>query len=906
MTARLPEDARRLLRLGNVHRDVDEELSFHFEQTVADLVKTGMAEDAARAEANRRFGDRRQYHKELESMDRRTAATNRIAEKADALRHMIVQGTRSIVRSPGLTAGVVLAFALGIGANATMFGIIDRLLLRPPSHITQPDRLRRLFVESYNPFAATRLTDATVSYPDYVDMTRVKSFSAVAAGSGRTLTLGNGDEAHEVEAELVTGNFFQVLGTRPALGRFLDPSTDRIGGAQEAVLSYSLWQREFGGDASAIGRSVDFGYGPYTIVGVAPEGFTSVGLTKVDMWLPMRVAATPVLGDGWEPEPDGRTWQWLEMVGRLAPGVSVERAEAEATAVHRAARAKDIADGNWGRDPKIIAASIIEAKAPNAPSSARVAQLLAAVSLLVLLIACVNVANLLLARTIRQRREVAVRLALGISRRRLIGQIVLEGVMLAALGGAGALAVDHWGGGFVRRTLLPQIAWDDMPTDHSVLVIIVVLAILAGIVSALVPAYQVAKRDVADTIRTAAAGGITRTTSQTRSVLALAQTALSVILLVGAGLFVRSLHNARNLDLGFEPNGLLTASLRTNRGALSPAERQLISARALESVARIHGVTAVARSSTLPFTSRRTMSLRAEGVDSIHRPASGGPFMHGVSPGYFETMGVSILRGRGIEDTDVAGAPPVAVVGQEMADYLWKGQDAIGKCLYIGPKDKPQPCTRVVGIAEQASNIELTDGLMLQYYLPLAQGERASERPDYMLFRVSDESAATIAAIRHALLSLDPRIRYADITPYAERIEPMTRSWKLGATMFTIFGILALIVAAIGLYSVLAFDIAQRTRELGLRTALGATKGMLVRRVIGGAVRVTMVGIVIGGLGAWLLAPRMTALLFNTPPHDPAVLAGVAVTLVLVSIVAAAVPAWRATRVDPYIALRSD
>jgi predicted permease len=905
MTPKLPHDARRMLRLGNVHRDVDEELAFHFEQTVADLVKQGMTESDARDEANRRFGDRRHYRKELESMDRRTAASNRIGESIDALRQMVVDGARAIIRAPGLTAGVVLAFSLGIGANATMFAIIDRLLLRPPSHITQPDRLRHLFVDSYNANSGTRITDATFSYPDYVDFTRVKSFSGVAAGSSRTLTIGAGDEAHQIDAELVTGNFFEVLGTRPALGRFLDPSTDHVGGAQEAVLSYALWQREFGGDASAIGKSVDFGYGSYTIVGVAPRGFTSTGLSKVDMWVPMRVAAAQILGDGWEPDPDGRSWQWLEMVGRLAPGASVERAEAEATALHRAARAKDIEAGDWGRDPRIIAGSIIEAKAPNAPSSARVAKLLAGVSLLVLLIACVNVANLLLARTIRQRREVAVRLALGISRRRLIGQIVLEGVMLATLGGAGALAVDHWGGGLVRRTLLPQIAWDEIPADHNVIAIIAILAVLAGVVSALVPAYQVAKRDVADTMRSATAGGITRTTSQTRSVLALAQTALSVILLVGAGLFVRSLHNARNLDLGFEPDGLLTAVLRTSRGALTPEDRKLISARALEGVARVRGVTSVAASSTLPFASRRSTGLRAQGVDSIRRPPTGGPYMHGVTPGYFETMGVRVLRGRGFEAGDVAGAPPVAIVGQQLADYLWKG-DALGKCLYIGPREKPQPCTMVVGIAEQASNIELTEGVMLQYYVPSAQRESGSDRSDYLLFRVSDQSAATFAAIHHELMSLDPRIRYADITPYAERIAPLTQSWKLGATMFTIFGVLALIVAAIGLYSVLAFDIAQRTRELGLRTALGATKSMLVRRVIGGAVRVTLFGIAIGGSAAWLLSARMATLLFETPPHDASVMGGVGLTLVVVAVIAAAIPAWRATRVDPYTALRSE
>jgi predicted permease len=639
---------------------------------------------------------------------------------------------------------------------------------------------------------------------------------------------------------------------------------------------------------------------------VAPRGFTSVGLTSVDLWVPLRVTAIQLLGPGWEEYPGGRDWQWLDIIARIAPGSSIEAAQAEATAIHRTARAEDIARGGWGRDPDVIAASIIEANAPNAPSSARVAKLLAGVALLVLLIACVNVANLLLARALRQRREIAVRLALGISRRRLIGQIMLEGVMLALLGGAGALAVEHWGGGLVRHTLLPDIAWDELPADHRVLAIIIALAVLAGILSAVVPAYQIARRDVADTIRGAAAGGITRTTSRTRSALALAQTALSVVLLVGAGLFVKSLHNARTLNLGFEPDGLYYARLRMTHDAMSPEEQQLLVQRGLQSLGSIRGVTAVAAASTLPFTSRRSLAIRAEGVDSIVTPPSGGPYMHGVTSDYFRTMGLRILRGRGLAATDVMGAPNVAVIGQQMAEYLWKGQEPLGRCLYIGPRDKPQPCTRVVGVAENANNLGLDDDVMLQYYLPLEQRTAGSRNPDYWLFRVTDARAETIRQIRHELTALDPRIRYADVAPYAERIEPLTRSWKLGATMFSIFGALALVVAAIGLYSVLAFDIAQRTRELGLRTALGATDGMLVRRVIGGAVGVTAIGIAIGGIVTWLLAPKVATMLFDTPARDPIVLAGVALTLIVVAVIAAAVPAWRATRVDPYVALRAE
>ena len=903
-SGRLPREARRLLHLGSVRKDLDEELSFHFEKTVEELVAGGYSRSAARDEAARRFGNERDYRRELESIDRVAERRRAWSGLVDTTRQMVVQAVRSIVRSPGLTIGVVLAFALGIGANATMFSIIDRLLLRAPGQIVDPDRVAHLYYD-YLAFNNERFTDGVASYPDFEDMLRVKSLSGAAAESDRSITIGTGDEAHTVEADLVTGNFFQLLGTRPALGRFFDPEKDFIGGAREAVLSYSMWQREYGGERSALGQTIDFGYGPYTIVGVTPRGFTGATLARHDVYLPLRVAAAQIMGDGWAPEPEGRGWQWLQVFVRLAPGVTPERAAAEMTAVHRSARAKDILDGNWGKDPKIIPGSLIEARGPNASNASLVARVLAAVSLLVLLIACVNVANLLLARTIRQQRETAVRLALGISRTRLVAQVILEGVILALMGGCAALLVERWGGGVVRSMLLPDVAWDELGGNNRVLIAVAALAVMAGIVATLVPASQLLRRDLAETIRKATAGGLSRTTSRVRISLALAQTALSVILLVGAGLFLKSLHNARNVNMGFEPDGLVYARFRSPRGAFTDEERGKLYLRGLGPLSRIPGVKSVASSSAMPFTSRSTRRIRVQGFDSIAKPNTGGPFIHGVTPGYFETMGIEILRGRGIEATDTKNAPLVAVINEDFAKYVWKGESPLGKCLYIGQEDTKPGCTTIVGVSAHASNIELRDDVMVQYYVPAAQTAIAGD-VTFWLVRVDPRNESAIAEVKRTIAALDTRIRLADVTPFSDLIESKTQAWTLGATMLSVFGVIALIVAAIGLYSVLAFDIAQRTRELGLRTALGATAGELIRMVVARAVIVTAFGLVIGGVCTLLLAPRVKDLLFDTTPRDPATFGIVGAVLFAVALVAATIPGWRATRVDPNVALRSE
>ncbi|HUH12762.1 MAG TPA: ABC transporter permease [Longimicrobiales bacterium] len=908
-TSAVAAGVRRLFRIGrvvhdDVRRDLDDEIRFHFERTVEDLVAGGAGREAAEREARRRFGDEARWRDTLESIDRGTAARRRRADGLAALGEDLRDALRGIARARGFTAAVVLTFALGLGANATMFGIIDRLLLSPPGHIASPDEVKRVMVmRAFRPGSESRPSDA-LTYPDYEDFQGMDAFASVAGYAPRGVTLGRGESALPADAVMVTAGYWDLLGVRPALGRFFTPEEDEAGAAGVAVLGWGLWQREFGGDPEAIGRTVDFGYGSYTIIGVAPQGFTGVNLEAVDLWLPLHTAATAVRGTRWA---TSRNWYWLRVVARLAPGVVPEGAEAEATAVHLQARQEQIAAGDYDANARVRAGPLIAARGPLASEESAVARWLAGVSLIVLLIACANVANLLLARGLRRRRETGIRLALGISRGRLLRQTLLESLVLAALGGGAALLVTRWGGDVVRRVLLPEVTWTDSVVGGSVLLFVAVAAVLTGLLSGVVPAIQASRPRLTEALKsgargTSAAGG------RTRSALTITQAALSVVLLVGAGLFLRSLDRVRGEDLGVEPDGLVMVEL-IGAQELEDAERTRLFERLDARLAALPVVERVSPTVGLPFWSTWVTTLNVPGLDSVPRlPETGRPVINVGDPDLLATLGLELRRGRAFTERDAEGSAPVAVVNETMARVVWPREEAIGKCLLIGSDDPPPnnpPCTTVVGVVEDGRVQQIVEEPSMQYYVPLAQ-RLVDWAPEALLVRVRGDERAAIPAIRREILAAEPSLRYAEVRPMRDLIDPQARSWQLGAALFTAFGLLALLVAGIGLYSVLAFDVAQRTREIGIRAALGATRERVLRLVVGQGVRVVAIGVVLGGGAAFLLAPRVEALLFETPARDPWTFGAVVLTLGLVALVASALPALRATRVDPREALQAE
>ena len=899
----LPRGVRRLMRAASAHSEIDDELNDHFQRVEEELVHAGMTPEDAKREARRRFGDVLRWRRRLESIDeaaeRRHRAGNMVGAIGDALAHAL----RGLRAWPGLSIAVVLAFALGIGANATVYGILDRLLLSPPPHVSEPDGVVRILVE--RGFLGQRVTVASVTFADITDWEASEKLSEVAAiSNSRMLTVGRGETAERVQARMVTADFFGLLGVRPVLGRFFTAEEDVLDAERVMVLGHGYWMRTFGGNRDVLGQTIDFGHGMYTVIGVAPRGFTGIDLTPVDMWLPMMVSAPDIMG--------GREWLtsrgffFSSAVARLASGTTAEAAAADATRLHRIGRQELIGLGRYDADVRVLAAPVVAARGPNPSGEVRVARWLAGVSGIVLLIACINVTNLLLARALRRRRETAIRLALGVSRMRLVGDALADGLVLSLLGGVAALVAARWGGDLIRRTLLPNLDWSTFTMSGELFGFIAVLVLLAGVVSAIIPALEAIRGDVNDALR-ATAGGITRSTQRARSVLSMAQAALSVLLLIGAGLFLRSLHSVSNLDMGFDSENLLVAHVVAEREGFDDERRRAFFDRAITEIPRLPSVQSLAHASSTPFYDSYSFQLRVPGLDSIPWHPRGGPYGTAVSVGLLETMGIDVVRGRSFTADDRTGAAAVAIINQAMAKLVWPEEDALGRCMHIVvSEDGPEPpCAEVIGIAEDSRRGSINEEATPQYFVAAAQ-QLIDVAPNVLFVRVNGDAERQAGAIRSALLDLEPLLRHAEVRPLLDLAESELRPWKLGATLFGVFGLIALTVAALGLYSVLAFDVAQRTREIGLRSALGARTGDVVGLVASRATRITAVGIALGLLAALLLAPRLESLLFGVGARDPVTFGAAALLLLTVAALASVGPAWRAARVEPNVALRTD
>ncbi len=803
---------------------------------------------------------------------------------------------RGLLRSPGFTAAVVATLALGIGVNATMFGIVDRLLLSSPGQVKDGEQVRRLYARMRLPWNGESVHQRALSYLDFTDWREARSFASVAAYWTNEATLGRGVEAVRVRASLVTASFFATLGVEPALGRFFDATEDRPGAGGVAVLSYGLWQARFGGDPAVLGRRVDIGRGSYTVIGVAPRGFSGVDLDQVDVWAPLHAYTTELESERWRLT---RNYYWIKVIVRLAAGVGVEAAETEATYLHRNGRGEMIAEGRYDEDVTVVVAPLVEARGPNASDESIVSVLLAGVSLIVLLIACANVANLLLARGLRRRKEIAVRLALGISRRRLAGQLLTESVVLAALGGAAALLAAAWGADLIRHVLLPDVMWTDSPVSLRVLAFTAVLALATGLVSGIVPTLQASRPDLSNDLKDSARAGTVRR-SRTRVALLVVQGALSVVLLVGAGLFVRSLQRVEGLDLGLDARAVVYAQLEFEPRERTTEEVNRIYQRSLERLRALPAVEHASFSGGLPFWGGSIEDVYVSGLDSVPAPPP-APHMDTVTPDYFATLGIALLRGRDFAATDAAGAAPVAILNESMARGIW-GDDPLGKCFHIASRDAP--CTRVVGVVADSHRMRVTETRKWVFYLPAAQ--YPEESPSAILLRVRGDAERLASVVQRELLAGDSDIKYAVVRPLQERIDPQLRSYRLGAAVFSVFGLLALIVAALGLYSLLAFNVAQRTHEIGVRTALGATRSRILTQILKESVALAAVGIAIGLAVALAAAGALAPLLYDVSPRDPAVLATVTLTLLLVAALAGILPAARAARIDPNLALRAE
>jgi predicted permease len=897
---------RRLFQLdrgaAGVAGAVDDELAFHFDMAVADLTATGMPADEARREAERRFGDVQGTRRALAEIGRARAGSERRARWGSAVAHDLRYAIRGLRRKPGFTLGVMLTLGLGIGANATMFGVVDRLLFRPPAYLPQPGEVNRVYFA--RTFDGEERAIGNTSYRRFQDIRRnTRSFSEIAAYFRTEIAIGTGESAREMEVATVSADFWRIFEAPPARGRYFGPDEDRPpAGTAVTVLGHEFWQTEFGG-GEVLGERIRIGYQDYMIVGVAPRGFQGMWMTPTAAYIPITAGAAELSSGAAVDLETEYGFNWMELLVRRKPDVTVEAASTDLSRAFAASYAAQreimpqIEQPEIAK-PRAMAASVLRERGPNRTTVAKVATWLVGVSLVVLIIACANVGNLLLARALNRRREIAVRLALGVSRSRLLGQLLLESVLLAILGGAAGLLLAQWGGQLIRATLLPNVAWGDTVFDRRVLLFTAAAAILAGVFAGLAPVLQTRRADVAAALKTGTREGTYHKSGMRMGLLVL-QCALSVVLLVGAGLFVRSFRNVSELRLGYEPDRVLYVSTQMRGEDLPPEEADRLKERLLAGAQALPAVEQATRTLSVPFWISVDQPIFVPGIDSASRL---GIFtMQAVSPGYFQTMGTRLLGGRAIGHADGRGTPPVMVVSASMARVLWPGQSALGRCVKL--EADTMPCTTVVGVAEDIKRESLTDDPGLLYYLSISQYAPGAGGLFVRTRGPADEQAD---AVRRALQGIMPGSAYVSVTPMADIVDPNLQSWKLGATMFTAFGVLALIVAAVGLYSVIAYNVSQRTHELGVRVALGARTTDVVRIVLADALRLAAVAVVLGTLAVLYAGRWIEPLLFGTSARDPMIIAGIGAGILAIAALASFAPALRAARVDPATALRAD
>ena len=885
---------RALIRRDTMDRELSEELRFHLDREAEKYERTGVPHDEAMRRARLAFGgvDR------AAEASRDARGTHLIETIAQDLRYAL----RGLRAASGFTLGVAVTLGLGIGANAAMFGITDRLLFRSPSGLRSPSEVHRVYFRWFED--GSQRVERNMPFRVYRDLVRdTKSFASFAAFQTRSIAVGEGERSHERSVTVASASYFDLFDATPALGRFFSRREDEAPrGAPVVVLGYSFWQSEFGGRTEVLGQQLRVGRTLCTIIGVAPERFAGVS----DQGTP--AAFMPITAFAWASRETDYTktvtWSWLELVARRKAGVSVPSANADLTTVFRQSWMASTAEepGNPPVDsarPSAEVGPIQLGRGPQAANEARVVTWVSGVAFIVLLIACANVANLLLSRAVKRRREIALRLALGVSRGRLVRQSLSESLLLALMGGVLGVLLAQWGGASLRALFLPGERATSVVTDGRTLVVAFVATVAAALLTGLAPVLHSLRGDVARSLGSGARDGGTQPI-RARTALLVLQAMLSMVLLVGAGLFVRSLQNVRAMRLGYDVGPVLWV-LENPRGVqLTQAQGVALERRLLDEAQSIPGVVAATPAASVPFRSNEGRGLYVEGVDEVRK--RGRFLLQAGGPDYFTTVGTRLVRGRAFDRRDDANAPRVVVVSEGMTHALWPGVDALGKCMRIGADTAP--CAAVIGVAEDMRLRSLTDEREYVYYIPFAQYDL--QPAGSLLVRVSGDAAEYADVVRRRLQRAMPGSSYVTVEPFHELVEPTMRSWQFGATMFLAFGGLALGLAGIGLYSVIAYGVAQRRQEIGVRLALGASRGDVVRLVVRGGLRLVITGIALGAVIALASGRWIAELLFRESPSDPLVFVTVIFTLLAVAVTATLLPALAASRVDPSVTLRAD
>jgi len=826
------------------------------------------------------------------------AAPRGLAMLAD-IRRDIRYAVRMLARSPGFVLVTLITLSLGIGANSAIFSAVNAILLRA-APIADPDRAATVFMIS--PDGRDRFGSG-YSYPNYVDLRDSGALEGLAAFSSIAVAIEANGALEQISGDIVSGNYFDVLGVRLPMGRGFSADEDRPGSPVRVVIvSHRFWTERLGSDPAAVGRTLSINGGAYNIVGVTPPGFTSHVLGRApELFVPIAMQQEVRLPSAGLRRQLGhsnllivRGGGWLNLVGRLRPGASAESTAAALNVVAErpewrvpgASGPRRFSVGRLGDGPGIRTAAV--------PMLA----ILGGAVMLVLLIACANVAGLLAARAVSRRREVAIRLAIGASRGRLIRQWLTESVLLALMGSLGALLVGRWMATLLYRFGVPPSV--DLSLDGRVLAFTLAVGVICGLLFGLAPVLQALRRDTLTALRDE--GGSVASSAfaaRMRSAFVVGQVALSLILLVGAGLFLRTVRNAYNVDPGYTVDGMLLAEVNLDLRGYTPGAGQEVYQRLLERTAALPGVRGVgAARVTVLSGGARTSAVSTDG-QPVRPDGSNGltTRINVVSDGYLEAMGIPVLLGRSFQASDTATSPRVVIVSQALARALWPTLDPIGRTLGTGA------APTVIGVIPDAVYTSVLERNPHPFYLlPLSQNYESGAT---LHVRGSGDPLALVPAVRQIVRDIDPQLVLARPRTLAGELEQSLGTQRLIATFVGLFAVLALLLAGVGLYGLMAHAASERKAEIGLRLALGARPAAILSMVIGDGLKLVAIGLVLGLAGAFGLSRIVERQLFGVTSGDPLTYAIVAVVLTAATITACFIPARRAMGVDPVVALRS-
>ena len=883
--------------------DLDDELRFHLESCVQELVDAGMSPAQAHAEALRRFGDVDGVRARCEAIDHLHERDRRRADMWDALQQDLRYAARTLRRNPGFTAIAVITLALGIGANTAIFSVVNGVLLRPLPY-EEPERLVRLFT-AFRGNGEERYSMSQPEFMDYKGLTQVFENAAAYTGASMTLTGGcaaGGSagastaacEPERVRAVAGTRDLLPVLGIRPARGRNFEGDEGRQGTERVVIVTHEFWQNRFGGDPGLLGRSLTLNGIDRRVVGILPPDAT---IERAEAIIPIYINPDSLTG---------RSSNYLSGVARLRRNVSVEQAQRELNALTKrlAVEHRNAYPESMGFGATVIAMheEIVGDVRP------ALLVLLGAVGL-VLLIACANVANLLLARGEARQREMAVRLALGAGRGRMIRQLLTESTLLALLGAVAGVALAWWG----MKTLLavnpeaiPRI--QEIRIDVTVAMATLAIAVVTGILFGLAPAMQLMRAELQSSLKEGTRGG-TESGHRHRlgRALVMGEIALAMVVVIGAGLLMRSFWTLRNVDPGFQPSGLLAVDLAIPSARYDVPATMEFYRRLLERAGGLPGVQATATASQLPPVAEgMNWDIAIEGRAQPPGQANPSPNVRVVSRDYFRVLAIPLARGRSFGGEDGATTMPVAIINETTARTVWGGSDPIGQRVRFS---RAQPWVTIVGVARDTRSAGLAEEVPMELFLLHEQMPVIAsgiQRAMYVVLRTSGDPLALAAPMRRTIKEMDPQLAIVGLRSMTEVVERSIARPRFTMLLLGVFGAVALTLASIGIYGVMSYAVKRRTREIGIRMALGARPADVLRLVVGQGMRLALLGLGVGVVVALLATRLMTRLLYGVSATDPMTFAGIALLLAAVALVANWVPARRAVLTDPTTALRTE